>query len=251
MAAVNIHSYFEAPESKIYHCFHFFLFYLPWSDGTGYHGLSFYNAGLTKLAFSLSSFTLIKRLSSSSSLSVEWYLLHIWSCWYFSQQSWSSPAFHMMHSACKVNKQGDKIHPYLTSFPILSQFIVPCPVLTVASWPAYRFPRSQVRWSGIPISLRIFQFVVIHTLQGFSGVNEAEVDVFLEFPCFLCDPMNVGSLISGFSAFSKSFLYIWKFSVHVLLKTSWKDFEHNLASMWNECNCAVVWTFFDIALLWD
>ena len=116
-----------------------------------------------KPAFSLSSFTLIKRLSSSSSLSVEWYLLHIWSCWYFSQQSWSSPAFHMMHSACKVNKQGDKIHPYLTSFPILSQFIVPCPVLTVASWPAYRFIRRQVRWSDISISLRIFHSLLWST----------------------------------------------------------------------------------------
>ena len=125
------------------------------------------------------------------------------------------------------------------------------PVLTVASWPAYRFLRRQARCSGIPVSLRIFQFVVIHTAKGFSVVNEAEVDVFLEFPCFFYDPSNVGNFISGSPAFSKSSLNIWKFSVHVLLKPSLMDFEHYLASMWNECNCMVVWTFFGIAFLWD
>ena len=70
------------------------------------------------------------------------------------------------------------------------------------------------------------QFVVIHTVKGFSIVNEAEIDVFLEFSCFSYDPMDVGNLISGSSAFYKSSLYIWKFSVHVLLKSSLKDFEH-------------------------
>ena len=75
------------------------------------------------------------------------------------------------------------------------------------------------------------QFVVIHTLKGFSIVNEAEVDVFQEFPGFLCDSANVGNLVSGSSAFSKPSLYIWKFSVHVLLKPSLKDFEHKLARL--------------------
>ena len=75
------------------------------------------------------------------------------------------------------------------------------------------------------------QFVEIHTVKGFSVVNEAEVDVFREFSCFLYDPTNVGNLISGSSAFSKSNLYIWKFSVHVLLKPSLKDFEHDHASV--------------------
>ena len=84
------------------------------------------------------------------------------------------------------------------------------------------------------------QFVVIHTVKGFGLVNEAEVDVFLEFPCFLYDPMDVGNLISDSSTFSKSSLYIWKFSVYVLLKSSLKDFEHNLTSMKNEHNC---WVF--------
>ena len=73
------------------------------------------------------------------------------------------------------------------------------------------------------------QFVVIHTLKGFSVVNEAEV--FLEFPCFLCDPVNVDNLISDSSSFSKPNLYIWQFLVYALLKPRLKYFEHNLASM--------------------
>ena len=72
---------------------------------------------------------------------------------------------------------------------------------------------------------------MIHTVKGFGTVIKAEVDVFLELSCFLDDPMDVGSLISGSSAFSKSNLNIWKFSVHLLLKPSLKDFEHNLGSM--------------------
>ena len=75
------------------------------------------------------------------------------------------------------------------------------------------------------------EFVVIQTVKDFSVVNEAEVAVFLEFSCFFCDPMDVGNLISGSSAFSKSNLYIGKFLVHVLLKHSFKDFEYYLASM--------------------
>ena len=86
------------------------------------------------------------------------------------------------------------------------------------------------------------QFVVIHTVKGFD--NKVEVYVFLEFSCFFCD---VGNLISGSSAFSKSSLNIWKFTVHVLLKPDLENFEHYFASMWDECNCAIVWTFTGIA----
>jgi len=75
------------------------------------------------------------------------------------------------------------------------------------------------------------QFVVIHTVEGFRIVNEAEVDVFLKFPYFFYDPADVGNLISDSSAFSKSSLYAWKFSVHVLLKPTLKDFECYLVSM--------------------
>ena len=81
------------------------------------------------------------------------------------------------------------------------------------------------------------QFVVIHTVKGFSVVNVAEVDVFLELSCFFYHPTVIGNLISGTSAFSNSRL---KFSVHVLLKPSLKCFEHNLASRLNECNYTVV-----------
>ena len=75
------------------------------------------------------------------------------------------------------------------------------------------------------------QFVVIHTVKGFGIVNEAEVDVFLEFSCFFCDPVDVGNLISDSSAFSKSSLKIWKFLVHVLLKPCLENFEHYFASV--------------------
>ena len=89
----------------------------------------------------------------------------------------------------------------------------------------HRFLRRQVRWSGIPISWRIFQFVVIHTIKGFSIVNESKIDVFLKSLCFFYDPIDVGNLISG-SSISNSSLYMWKFLVHVLLKPSLKDFEY-------------------------
>ena len=75
------------------------------------------------------------------------------------------------------------------------------------------------------------QFVVVHTVKGFGRVNKAEVDVFLELSCFFDDPMDVGNLISGSSAFSKSSLNFWKFSVHLLLKSGLENFEHYFASV--------------------
>ena len=110
-----------------------------------------------------------------------------------------------------------------------------------------RFLKRKVRWSGIPISFRIFQFVVIHTVKGFGVVNDTEVDAFLKLSCFFYDPVDVGNLISGSSAFSKSSLNIWNFMVHILLKPGLENFEHYFASVWDECNCVVVWTFFGIA----
>ena len=95
------------------------------------------------------------------------------------------------------------------------------------------------------------QFVVIHTVKSFGVVNKEEVDIFLELSCFFHDLIYVGNLISGSSAFSKSGLNIWKFRVHVLLKPRLENFELYFASVWDECNCAVVWTFFGIAFLWD
>ena len=93
------------------------------------------------------------------------------------------------------------------------------------------------------------QSAVIHTVKGFGIVNKA--DVFLEIYCFFDNSVNVGNLITGSSAFSKSSLNIWRFMVHVLLKPGWENVEHYFSSVWDECNCAVVLTFFGIAFLWD
>ena len=123
-----------------------------------------------KPAFSLSFFTFIKRLFSYSSLSAIRMVstaclklliflpeILIPAC------ASSSPAFHMMYSAYKLNKQGDNIQPWCTPFSIWNQLAVPCLVLTVASWPAYRFLRRQVRWPGILISWRIFHSLLLST----------------------------------------------------------------------------------------
>ena len=81
---------------------------------------------------------------------------------------------------------------------------------------------------------------MIHTVKGFSVVDETEVDVFLQFPCFLYDPANVGNLISGSSSFSKPSLDIWKLLVRIMLKVSMQDFKHDLTSMGDECNCLMI-----------
>ena len=177
-----------------------------------------------KPTFSLSSFTFIKSLFSSSLsaisvVSSEYlrlliFLLAIWISAYASSRT----AFLMMYSAYKLNKHSDNIQPWCAPFPIWNQSFVPYPVLTVASWSASRFLRRQDRWYGIPNCFRIFQFIVIHTIKGFGVVDKAEIDIFLETFCFFDDPADFGNLISGSSAFSNSSLNIWMFMVHVLLK---------------------------------
>ena len=169
-----------------------------------------------------------------------------------------------MDSVYKLNKQCDSLQPWHTPFPILNQSIVPCLVTAVASWPAYKFLGSKK--CGLPFLLVVFPFwcfeilhllknfppfVLIHTVQSFSLVNVEEIDVFMEISWFSSDLMDVGNMISASSAFSKSSLNIWKFLVHLLLKPSLGNFEHYFTSMWNECNCVVVWTFFGIAFLWE
>ena len=128
---------------------------MPWS--------SFSECWVLSWLFQLSFLTVIKRLFSSSSL----FAIRVVSSAYLRLLIFhlsilipacasSSPAFLMMYSTCKLNKQSDNIQPWCTPYPIWNQSVVPCPVLTIASWPAYRVLKRQVRWSGILISLRIF-----------------------------------------------------------------------------------------------
>ena len=162
MAAVTICSDFGAPKSKVWHCFHCFPIYFPWSMGPDAMIFIFWMLSF-KPTFSLSTFACIKRLFSSPPPSA----IRVVSSAYlrlliFLQAilipacASSSPAFLMMYSAYELNNQGDNIQPWRPPFPIWNQSVVPCPVLTVAPWPAYRFLQRQVRWSGIPISFRIF-----------------------------------------------------------------------------------------------
>ena len=151
MAAVTIHSDFGAQENKVFHCFHCFPIHLAWSDGTGCYDLRFLNVEF-KPAFSLSPFTVIKRLFSSSSLSA----IRVVSSAYLRLLIFllailipacasSSPAFHIMYSAYKLNKQGDNIQPWCTPFPIWSQSAVPCPVLSFFISKVFLFVNLRVK----------------------------------------------------------------------------------------------------------
>ena len=187
MASITICSDFGVPQNKVCQCFYCFPTICHEVMGPDAMIFVFWIWALSQLFHSPLS------LSSRGSLVFLHFLpkglchLHIWGYSYFSWQSWfypaqscvsSSPAFLMMYSAYKLNKRHDTIQPWCTPFLIQNQSVVPCPVLTVASSLAYRFLRKQVWWSGIPISWRIFQFVVIHTVKGFGIVNQAEEDVF-------------------------------------------------------------------------
>ena len=139
MAAVTICSDFGAQKNKIWHCIHCFPIYIPWSDVTRCHDLSFLNVEPQASFFTL---LFIKRLFSSSSLfgirvvsSAYLRLLIFLRAILITACASSSPVFLMMYSAKKLSKQGDSIQPWCTPFPIWNQFLVPCPVLTVAPWP--------------------------------------------------------------------------------------------------------------------
>ena len=157
MAAITICSDFGTPQNKVCHCFHCFPIYLPWSDGTNAMIFVFWMLSFNPV-FSLSSFTFIKRLFSSSLLSA----INVVSSAYLGlviflpaililAYASSSPTLSMMYFAYKLNKQGDNIQPWCVPFPILKQCVVPCLVRTVVSWPTYRFLRS--RSDGLVFSL--------------------------------------------------------------------------------------------------
>ena len=129
-------------------------------------------------------------------------------------------------------------------------------------WSSFHMHTWLLEKPGIPISVRIFQFVVIHTVKGFSIVNKAEVDVFLEFSCFFYNPLDVGNLISGSSAFSKSILNIWKFTVHVLLEVwlgefwallcrcvRWVKLCNSLSILWHCLSWGLEWKLTFLSLV--
>ena len=135
-------------------------------------------------------------------------------------------------------------------FPIWNQSVVPCSNCCFLTCIQISQEAGQVVWYS-HLFKNFPQFIVIHIVKAFGIVSKAEIDVFLELSCFFDDPADVGSLISSSSAFSKSSLNIWKFMVHVSLKPGLENFEHYFTSVWDECNCVVVWAFFGIAFLWD
>ena len=110
------------------------------------------------------------------------------------------------------------------------------------------------KWPGIPIPLRIFPSLLWFTVTGFGVVNKAEEYVFLELSCFFNDSMDIGNLISGSSAFSKSSLNMWKFTVHVLLKPGLDNFEHDFTSVWDGCklcsSLSFLWHCLSLGLEW-
>ena len=250
MATVTIHSDFRAQENKIYHFFNILLlevmgpdvmilifwmlvskqfFHPPFSPSS--------RGSLLPLHFAI-------RVVLSAYLRLLIFLPAILS---LSCDS-SSPAFCMMNTLhiSYINRVTIYSLVVLNSqFWTSPLFLVQC-YCFLTCIQVYE-ETGEVVWYSY-VFKNFPQFGVIHTVKGFSIVNVAEVYIFLEFPCFFYDPTSAGNLISGSSAFSKPSLYIWKFSVHVLLKASLNDFEQNFASMWNECNCMVVWTFFGISL---
>ena len=156
-----------------------------------------------------------------------------------------------MYSAYKLNKQGDNIQPWLTPFPIWNQSVVPCPVELLLPNVHIGFSRGR---SGGLVFLSPSEFFTVYCDPHSRRLWQSQwsrIDVFLEHSCFFNDPADVGNLISSSSAFSKTSLNIWKFTVHVLLKPGLENFKHYFTSMWDEFNCAVVWAFFGIAFLWD
>ena len=205
-----------------------------------------------KPTFSLSSFTFF----SSSSLSAIWMvsftylrLLIFLPAILILVCVSSSPAFHMIYSAYKVNEQGDNIQPWHTLFPILEQSMDCCsmssPNCCFLTCIQVSKEAGKVVWY-CHLLKNFPQFVVICS-QSFGVVNKREVHVFLELSCFFYDPTDVCNLFSGSSSLSKSCLHIWQFTVHGLLKPHLENFEHYFASVWKEFNSLIVWRFFGIA----
>ena len=141
--------------------------------------------------------------------------LHIWGYWYFSRQSWFQLMLHPVQhfSWCTLhmlNKQGDNIQPWRTPFPIWNSFSMSSSNCCFLTCLQISQEAGKVVWYSHLLK-NFPESVVIHTVKGFGVVNKTEADVFLELSCFFYNPKNVGNLISGSSAFSKSSLNTWKF----------------------------------------
>ena len=176
--------------------------------------------------------------------------------WYFPRQSWFQLAIYpaQYFAGCTLHRSYTRrltiFRSLLYSFPNFEAVSCSMAGFNCCSLTCIQVSQKIVRVVWYSHLFKNFpQFVVIHTVKCFNRVNKTEVIV--ESNYFLYDPVDVGSLFTGSSAFSKPRLYIWKFSMHVLLKPSMKDFEHNLTSVWDEHNCMVVWALFGIALFWD
>ena len=227
MAAVTICSDFGAQKNKVWHCFYCLPIYFPWGDGTEAMSLVFWMLSY-KPTFSLSSFTFIKRLFSSSSLSA----IRVVSSTYLRlfiflpailipAYASSSPAFLMMYSVNKLKKQGDNIHPWRTPFPIWNQSAVPCPVLTVASTCIQIVQEAgQVVWYSHLLK-NFPHFVVIHIVKGFGIVNKEEINVFLELSSFQ-QMLAIWSLVPlpflkpAWTSRSSRFTYCWSLAWRIL-----------------------------------
>ena len=140
----------------------------------------------------------------------------------------SSPVFHRMYSAYKLNKQGDNIQPWHSLFPILKQSVVPCPVLTVASWPAYRFCRRQVGWSSIPNSLRIFHNLLWSTQSNALAYSVKQKQMFfwnslafymIQWILAIWSVVLLPFLISACTSGSSQFTYCWSLAWRILSLT--------------------------------
>ena len=190
MAAVTICSDFGAPQNKVWHCFYCFPIYFPWSDGTGCHGLSFLNVELEANFFTLlfhfhqEAFEFLFPFCHKGGVICISEVIDIFPAILIPACASSSPAFLMVYSAYKLNKQGDNIQPRHTPFPIWNQSIVPCLVLTVASWPAYRFLKGRTDWfqigkgvrQGCILSPCLFNFYAEYIMRN-AGLEEAQAGI--------------------------------------------------------------------------
>ena len=241
-----------------------YLFAMKWWDWIPWS--SFFECWVLSQLFHSPFFTLIKRLCSSSSLSAITVVLSAYlrlliflpailipAC------DSSSLAFCMMYSAYKLNKKSDYIQPCHAPFPILNQSVVLCPVLTVASWPAYRFFRRQVRWSGTPISLRIFHSLLWSTQSKalaqsmkqmffWNSVAFSMIQWMLAIWSQILLPFLNPTCLSG----SSWFIYFWNLAWRLLSITLLASEMSTVIWWFHICLSHMSFTYvFHIPLLWD